>query len=103
MPNADLAAWLQDHKELLASLLEEEASNLALVDQILEAACADRIDGLDAAMGQAARQAAMQVVPLDQVLKKPLQLKEAIWTELRQEALAPTQALTLIEALEPIF
>jgi signal transduction histidine kinase len=74
-----------------------------LVDQILEAACADRIDGLDAAMGQAARQAAMQVVPLDQVLKKPLQLKEAIWTELRQEALAPTQALTLIEALEPIF
>lgn len=45
----------------------------------------------------------MQEVPLDQLLRKPRRLKEAIWRELRQEGLPDSQTLALIEAAEPIF
>jgi signal transduction histidine kinase len=104
MPNTELAAWLQDHKELLASSLEgERALNLALIDQVLEVTRTDRVDGLDAAIGQAARQAAMQVLSLDQVLSNPARLKEAIWGQLRQGELDPIRILAFIDALEPIF
>lgn len=98
MQHSGLAAWLQARRESLIA-----AGDVALVDNLLETARTGRCDRLDAAIREAAHQAVMQEVPLDQLLRKPRRLKEAIWRELRQEGLPDSQTLALIEAAEPIF
>jgi signal transduction histidine kinase len=104
MQDPELAVWLKKHKESLASALEgEEPLNVTLIDYLLEAADTGRTDRLDAAIGMAARQAAMQVISLDRLLSKPTRLKYAVWRELQQEELPPAGVLALIEAAEPIF
>jgi signal transduction histidine kinase len=104
MQQPELAAWLRKHKESLATALEgEEPLNATLIDYILEAVDTGRTDRLDAAIGMAARQAAMQVVSLDRLLAKPTRLKHAVWRELQQDELSPPNVLALIEAAESIF
>jgi signal transduction histidine kinase len=104
MQHPELAAWLQKHKESLASALEgDEPLNVTLLDDLLEAAETGRTDRLDAAIGLAARQAAMQVTSLDRLLSKPIRLKYAVWSELQNDELPPADRLALIEAAEPIF
>jgi signal transduction histidine kinase len=104
MQDSELAAWLQEHKESLASAQEGgEPLNPALIDLVLETARTGRVDGLDTAMSQAARQAAMQEVSLEQMLRRPRRLKEAIWRELRQAGLPQADVLARLDTLEAIF
>jgi signal transduction histidine kinase len=98
MQNSKLAAWLEERRETLAA-----AFDTALIDNVLETARTGRVDQLESVIQKAARQAAMQEIPLDQLLRKPRRLKEAIWKELRQDEMPVAQTLALIEATELIF
>lgn len=104
MRHLELAAWLQEHRESLIAQCEQgEASDLSLIDNVLEVARTGQVDKMDSAVGQAARQAVAQEIPLDRFLRKLQSLKEAIWKELRNDKVAASQNLALIEAVEPIF
>jgi len=104
MRHIELAAWLQEHRESLIAQCEQgETSDLSLVDNVLEVARTGQADKIDSTVGQAARQAAAQEIPLDRLLREPQSLKEAIWQELRKDKLTASQTLALIEAVEPIF
>jgi signal transduction histidine kinase len=104
MQHPKLATWLQKHKESLASALEGDGPlNVTLIGDLLETAETGRTDRLDATIGMAARQAAMQVTSLDRLLSKPIRLKYAVWSELQEDELPPADMLALIEAAEPIF
>jgi len=104
MRHIELAAWLQEHRESLIAQCEQgETSDLSLVDNVLEVARTGQADKIDSTVGQAARQAAAQEIPLDRLLREPQSLKEAIWQELRKDKLTASKTLALIEAVEPIF
>lgn len=104
MQHPELAAWLQEHREsLIASYGKGDTVSASLVDSILEAARNGRIDELDAAVWQAARQAIGQELPLNRLLRSLRRLKEAMWKELKQGELSAPQTLALVEAAEPIF
>jgi signal transduction histidine kinase len=98
MQNSRLTAWLDEHRETLAA-----AYGAALIDSVLETARTGRVDQLESDIQQAAHQAAIEEVPLDQLLRKPRHLKEAIWKQLRQDEMPVEQTLALIEATELIF
>lgn len=104
MQNSEFADWLQEHKESLAALIERgEPFDVDLIEDVLETAHTGRVDHLDAAVSQAARSAALQETSLEQLLRKPRRLKEAIWRGIKQGGLSTSQTLRLIEAAEPIF
>ena len=104
MHQLELAAWLQEHREsLIVQCQQGEAFDLSLIDNVLEVARTGQIDKMDSTVGQAARQAVAQEIPLDRFLRKLQSLKEAIWKELRNDKLTASQTLALIEAVEPIF
>lgn len=104
MRHPELAAWLQEHREsLIASYGKGDTVSASLIDSILEAAHTGRVDELDAAVWQAARQAIGQELPLNRLLRSLRRLKEAMWKELKQGELSAPQTLALVEAAEPIF
>jgi signal transduction histidine kinase len=104
MQHLELAAWLQEHNELLIALCEhEDTFSVTLLESVLETAHTGRVDHVDMLVKQATLQAIRQEVPLNGLLRKSRRLKEAIWKQLKQERLSVSQTLVLIEAIEPIF
>ena len=108
MQHPELATWLQEHKEsLIASLGEGEQGRgafvTALIDQMAETARTGQCEALDALAGQAARQTIMEEKPLGRLLREPRRLKEAMWSQLKQEGRPASEVLSLLEAAEPIF
>jgi len=104
MPHPEFAVWLEEHREsLVASDGEGGIPIQNLIDDVLETARTGQFDRLDSTISQAARQGAMQEIPLDRLLRKPRRLKEAIWNELSDEGLSASQTLSLVKAAEPIF
>lgn len=104
MQHPKFAVWLEEHRESLVASDEEGGIPIwNLVDDVLETARTGQFDRLDSTISQAARQGAMQEIPLDRLLGKPRRLKETIWNELSQEGLSASQTLSLVKAAEPIF
>lgn len=100
----ELAVWIEENREtILVSGQEGRGPEVALIDHILAAARTGQVDEFDSIIRQTVRQAVEQEIPLDRLLRQPLRLKAAIWKELKQQGLPPSQTIVLIEATEAIF